>query len=1122
EILLTPTADSLLPSSPSRLRKSPSSTPRSKQPGRKRRTSANPPPALADKDAASHQIPPRPHQTPCKLRAHSNRIGDGRQRRDQGHKHLTSLTSQINMTKHETKSSLSSHMSISKAIGVVSGINEFGNLFQLVKSTISYLRSQWNGMQEQEVKEHEVLQLKSDLRGLSETLPAMYNLIDRAEWRSQEKCVAELLPKLKDAMYDAEDLLDEFSSYELKVSIEGNATQLSPLIEFFHSVTRGSFNKVNDIQNRLSNISNQLEKMGLHEATPRFDKCIRPVTTSFRTEPKIFGRENEIEEVVRLLGVPNYSNMSSSKRKRTSNAANNEPRASFLPVLPIVGIGGVGKTTLAQEITTLQSVKSHFDKIIWICVSDDFDAVKFTKVLINSLSGKEATTDNFDALQQDLVAQVGENRFLLILDDIWPDALTEDGLCWRKFCAPLRNGSMLLVTTRFAEVSDTVGTMESFALEGLKPEVFWDFFKLCVFGFEDSHIDPQLELIGRSILPKLKGSPLAAKTIGRLLRKNLNTEHWNHILNSELWQIRQNGTDILPALRLSYMYLPFHLKRCFSFCAVYPKDYSFQKASLAEIWMAEGFIEPQGNIPLQHIGDQYFEDLVSLSFFQKLRGTYVIHDLMHDMAQLVSKDECFIINNTSDYGRVPQNVRHLSILKSSDVNLSNLSRLCHHTKLRTLLCNKSLRGKTSVIDRWFSELLHLRVVSCAYMKEPPESIGNLKNLRYLEISTACRMSSRTIPSSFCCLYNLQILYARNCLFENLPVNGLSKMINLQKFEAHVPLQIQAKEVNAVDWGKGIYSIRNTNQITRDVTICNIGAISKDHAVEMNLRTKDYLNSLTLIWSSSTAPEHNEIEVIEALHPPNSLKSVQLKDYPGEYIPSWFQSFNCLEGLKVSDCPNIKSQKLFSLSLNTLDLVNSGNLGDNIECCSLTYLHLSSSNLMSIQTGMWSLPVLQELVIVGCDSLTFIGGRVASIFPSLTELIIDGCKYLSSLEQFIQPDRVPAIKRIRVTSCQELRLLHGERFESFPFLRDLEIRICPRLYWQSGIVLPASLRSLTLSPEEVAYTSAILRVDSSHFAMRTNPTAGKAPAIGTREQRAERFFNLPPRYPQDRRWGWERL
>ncbi|OEL23355.1 putative disease resistance RPP13-like protein 1, partial [Dichanthelium oligosanthes] len=175
----------------------------------------------------------------------------------------------------------------------------------------------------------------------------------------------------------------------------------------------------------------------------------------------------------------------------------------------------------------------------------------------------------------------------------------------------------------------------------------------------------------------LKGSRLATKTLGRLLGMSLDPAHWNNILKSELWELRQEETDILPALRLSYMYLPLHLKRCFAFCAVYPKDHRFNKITSAEFWVAEGFVVPEGNnLSLQHIGCQYFKNLVNWNFFQIFRGSYVIHDLMHDMAQLVSKDECFIIKNTSDFLKVPQNVRHLSICPNSDVNCFDLLSLC--------------------------------------------------------------------------------------------------------------------------------------------------------------------------------------------------------------------------------------------------------------------------------------------------------------------------------------------------------------------------------------------------------------------------------------------------------------
>jgi hypothetical protein len=141
-----------------------------------------------------------------------------------------------------------------------------------------------------------------------------------------------------------------------------------------------------------------------------------------------------------------------------------------------------------------------------------------------------------------------------------------------------------------------------------------------VFGSDSSNNSHKLERIGEQILPKLKGSPLAAKTLGRLLGMSFDPAHWNIILNSQLWEHKQEDTKIMPALRLSYIYLPFHLKRCFSFCAVYPKDYNFEKEDLAEIWVAEGFVEAEHNIPLQQTECKYFEELAHLSFFRNLVG----------------------------------------------------------------------------------------------------------------------------------------------------------------------------------------------------------------------------------------------------------------------------------------------------------------------------------------------------------------------------------------------------------------------------------------------------------------------------------------------------------------------
>ncbi|VAI40128.1 unnamed protein product [Triticum turgidum subsp. durum] len=737
-----------------------------------------------------------------------------------------------------------------------------------------------------------LFQLQSGLQHLSDTLPEMYDLINRAEWRSHKDGVTELLPKLKDTVYNVEDLLDELRWYNHKVIVEGNARQ-SSFTDFFNS-----FTSVNDIQKRLDLISNHLEKKGLGEVTPRFEKTVRPETSSFRSETKIFGRDMVLEQILGLL-MPTHSS-THSKRKRETSV--HEPRLPELPVLPIVGIGGVGKTTLAQHICSHPKVKSHFDTIIWICVSDDFDEKRLTKEAIESFFGKEATTKNLNSLQHALSNTLENRKFLIVLDDLWDDALKENGQCWKRFCGPLKNvvrGSMMLVTTRSPKVVDLVHTMGPIILEGLKDDVFWNFFKLCVFGSESSDNFPELEHIGREILPKLKGSPLAAKTLGRMLRHDLHTSHWNNILKSELWELDQEMTEILPALRLSYMYLPFHLKRCFSFCAVYPKDKEFEKGHLAEIWVAEGFVKRQGVIPVQEIGSQYFNDLLSRSFFQEVQGKYLIHDLLHDMAQKVSEDDCFIVKNKDDIERIPHNVRHLSVLSSTDISNFHLLSLRKCKKLRTILCNKSLANKkipASLMDAWCSELTRMRVIVCASINELPASIAKLKHLRYIEVSRTCSIT--TLPATICRLHNIQVICVKKCKLESLP-SDFSMLVNLWRFESqgfkYGPNIRSRKEESYYgvnldaakdEQGLGCRFIKNMKHLRGHLEINNVDKLRNDHPAEAELKNKECLDKLTLQWSyldrygdnkfiDTSVSEENEIEVLPDLKPPAGVKSLVL-------------------------------------------------------------------------------------------------------------------------------------------------------------------------------------------------------------------------------------------------------
>jgi hypothetical protein len=176
---------------------------------------------------------------------------------------------------------------------------------------------------------------------------------------------------------------------------------------------------------------------------------------------------------------------------------------------------------------------------------------------------------------------------------------------------------MILVTTRFLKVADLVGTIEPVKLKGLPTDIFWEFFKKCAFSKEQPESYPKLQHIGQSIASRLCGSPLAAKTLGHLLNMELTEQHWITIQNSELWELPHEENEILPALQLSYLYLPRELKRCFAICSIFQKDYSFERDELVDIWVAQDFVASGGSMRLEDMGYRYLDDLRSRFLFSE-------------------------------------------------------------------------------------------------------------------------------------------------------------------------------------------------------------------------------------------------------------------------------------------------------------------------------------------------------------------------------------------------------------------------------------------------------------------------------------------------------------------------
>ncbi|XP_052111932.1 putative disease resistance protein At3g14460 isoform X7 [Arachis duranensis] len=848
--------------------------------------------------------------------------------------------------------------------------------------------------------------LSSDLvERLRNALTDTGALVDDAELKQLDNHdVKEWLNSLRDALYTADDLLDRICT---KAATQKGVRSFLP--SFLNSEDRKMVNEIERVVRRIEDLENRKGKLGLEKISTASFSWKTPSTSLVKGN--VSGREDDKKALIKML---------------------NDNNEHHLSVISIVGMGGVGKTTLAQWMYNNAELMEGFDRKAWVCVSENFNIVETTKNIVKQISTNTQDLDSFNSIQDALKKGLSKKKFFIVLDDVW----SNDHHQWKDFLAPFQygdKGSTILLTTRKEDVGSVVQTnCQPHYLIPLSEDYCWSVFAANA-SFPESNGSPILAGIGKKIAKKFDGLPLAAETLGCLCRRH-DAKEWEKILRSDIWGFSTNDSKIVPALLISYFHLAAHLKRCFVYCALFPKDYHFKKDELILLWMAEDLLRlPKRGESLEEVGCKCFKELVSRLFFKKLQDNneyFVMHDLLHDLAIFLAGDFYCRIEELGEQEEKKVLTRHFSYFPPGRLPES----LCNLYNLQTLI-----------------------LYGCTKLTMLPINMHNLVNLRHLDIRKTC--------------------------LEEMP-GGISKMKHLHTLSSFV---VGKHEDNGIKELGGLSNLHGSLELKKLENIVDV-----KEAENARMTNKNLMNELYLEWSSGDDMVPNtkaERDILDSLQPHNCLRELTIKGYKGTIFPDWLGncSYNNMTSVSLESCnnccmlpslgqlPSLKALRIKGFGqLKCVDMEFYKGIGDPSFHIAPPFPLLESLEFYNMPCWEeWHLPdskafpQLKRLEIIDCPMLK--GDMLHQVFMRIVSSSSDALKVRKLFINKYEAGWIPGLSlngdTLSITGSEsvvESAINEMMSIKHLPSLQEVEIIGCSfAVSWPNNCLLPKSLQKLTI-------------------------------------------------------------
>nr|GMC70528.1 disease resistance RPP13-like protein 4 [Ipomoea batatas] len=727
-----------------------------------------------------------------------------------------------------------------------------------------------------------------------------------------------------------------------------------------------------DTGRKLTEINQQLQNMHKMRAIlePVSQKSKPPSPSSRKTTSlvpqKIVGLEKETEKITNWMLNDNVS------------------------FIGIAGMGGLGKTTIAQKVFNHKLVKDQFKKRIWVCVSQTYDEDELERSILDML-GVEYKEFNESDLQTKISEFLMKNNTLIVLDDVW----TLKGGWWTLISTAFqerdKHNGCIIVTSRNKYVIKSMAEHGGFNknVEIHEPNLLGEvesekLFCKFVFGSSKTKFfhDSELDKVGKEIVRKCNGLPLAIKIVGGVMSgvKPRTPAEWRKKCEKfrEVIIEKIEGTvSVIDSLQLSYDELPDHLKQCLLCFAIYPDDHEIEVEQLKRWWIGEGFVrgtESPNEEAYEYLLELINRCLVEVTKRRDFDGRVYkckMHDMVREMVIRNAKDDGFC--DFSDKGKhiaTPESL-HLGVTKDT-----SFQSLMGNEKLRALIlttCDsigfnkrialakvKTLRvldlsrlklDGINVDDLWHwitsqKLLAYLNLHDVADLKEIPPSIQKLWGLQILVLE-GCK-SLGSLPSPMACFPRLRVLDVGNCSSLLWIPQGLSKVSTLQElFGFKIPKGNQQEACRLSDLKK-----------LKQLEVLQVDIMEGSLIQDDDLTALESLEMLRVLSINANGITDDELlQKLKKLCVPKGLKHLYLRRFCLEATPAWISpsSLPQLQFLCIED-----SKELTQFSEN----FHEG--GWMIEGLSLKFLPKLKEEWEWLQKE--AMPQLRYLEVSHCNSL----------------------------------------------------------------------------------------------------------------------------------------------------------